>query len=82
MKVGEVNEGWIGLCMDKWWWELWSRREVGRRGDGGNTHAGFFGSLHSLYQGDPLSPLLFLLVMEVLNRLLRRTEEGDFLRGF
>ena len=39
MKVGEVNERWIGLCMDKWWWELlWSRGEVGRRGDGGNTH--------------------------------------------
>ena len=29
-----------------------------------------------------LSPLLFLLVMEVLSRLLKRIEEGDFLRGF
>ena len=44
--------------------------------------AGFFGSSHSLCQGDPLSPLLFLLVMEVLSRLLRRTEESDFFRGF
>ena len=33
VKVGEVDERWIGLCMDKWWWELlWSRGEVGRRG--------------------------------------------------
>ena len=44
--------------------------------------AGFFGSSHGLRQGDLLSPLLFLLVMEVLSRLLKRTEEGDFLRGF
>ena len=43
---------------------------------------GFFGSSHGLRQLDPLSPLLFLLVMEVLSRLLRRMEEGDFLRGF
>ena len=29
-----------------------------------------------------MSPLLFLLVMEVLSRLLKRTEVGGFLRGF
>ena len=43
---------------------------------------GFFGSPRGLHQGDSLSPLLFLLVMEVLSRLLKRTEEGGFLRGF
>ena len=35
--------------------------------------AGIFGSSYDLRQGDLLSPLLFLLVMEVLCRLLKRT---------
>ena len=43
---------------------------------------GLFGSTWGLCQGDSLSPLLFLLMMEVLSRLLKRTEEGGFLRGF
>jgi hypothetical protein len=43
---------------------------------------GFFGSSRGLCQGDPLSPLLFLLVMEVLSQLLIRTEEVGLIRGF
>ena len=43
---------------------------------------GFFGCSHGLRQGDPLSPLLFLMIMEVLSRLLKRTENGGFFCGF
>ena len=46
------------------------------------TLAGFFHSSRGIQQGDPLSPLLFLVVMKVLSRLLKKTEEGGFICGF
>ena len=36
--------------------------------------ADFFGSLRALRQGDPPSPMLFLIMMEVFNRMLKRVE--------
>ena len=43
--------------------------------------AGFFSSSKGLHQGDPLSPYLFVMGMEVLSVLIRRAVDGGFLSG-
>ena len=43
------------------------------------TSSGFFKSSRGLRQGDPLSPYLFMIVMEAFSCLLKRAkEEGGF----
>ena len=42
----------------------------------------FFGSSRSLKQGDPLSPMLFLVMMEVFSKMMKRAEGAGLLRGF
>ena len=43
--------------------------------------ARFFRSSRGLRQGDPLSPYLFVIGMEVLSCLLKRAVEGNFISG-
>ena len=44
--------------------------------------ANFFGGPSGLRQGDPLSPMLFLIMMEVFRRMEKRMEGAGFLSGF
>ena len=44
--------------------------------------SGFFQSSRGLRQGDPISPYLFVITMEVFSCLLRRAISGGFLSGW
>jgi hypothetical protein len=46
------------------------------------TPEGFLNSSRGIWQGDPLSSLLFVLVMEVLSRMVNATIEQGLLTGF
>ncbi|KAJ9678515.1 hypothetical protein PVL29_020639 [Vitis rotundifolia] len=65
---------WVG-----WMWSCLSSAKFSVLVNG--VPAGFFPSTKGLRQGNPLSPYLFVMGMEVLDVLIRRAVEGGFLSG-
>ena len=46
------------------------------------TPSGFFDTSRGIHQGDPLSPLLFVVVMEAFSKLMQKVAEEKYIRGF
>ena len=65
---------WLG-----WMWSCLSSTKFSVLVNG--VPIGFFPSTKGLRQGDPLSPYLFVMGMEVLDVLIRRAVEGGYLSG-
>jgi hypothetical protein len=69
---GERWRGWIHQCVSI------VRFSVLING----TPADFFSSSRGVRQGDPLSPLLFVMVMEAFSRMMNVEVERELLTGF
>ncbi|RVW93998.1 putative mitochondrial protein [Vitis vinifera] len=78
---GSINWHFLMRIMQKmgWMWRCISTAKFSVLVSGVPT--GFFSSSKGLRQGDPLSPCLFVMGMEVLSVLIRKVADGGFLSG-
>ena len=71
MGFGDRWMEWIGWCISTASFSIMVN----------GVPAGYFPNSRGLRQGDPLSPYLFVLGMEVLSAMLRRAVDGGFTSG-
>ena len=64
MGFGEKQCKWFRTCISMFQFFVLANESL----------ADFYGSLRGLRQWDPLSPMLFLFMMEVFSRMLKRVE--------
>ncbi|RVW48045.1 putative mitochondrial protein [Vitis vinifera] len=78
-----ANEVLHKMGFGSWWMEwIWRCISIAKFSVLVNgVPTGFFSSTKGLRQGDPLSPYLFVLRMEVLSAFLRRVADGGFISG-